>query len=434
MNYDFIILGCGPAGISAALNLKRENNKVLCIEKNKIGGECLNYGCIPSKTFIEMSKRSNIFNRNKVDLVINSIYKDIKLKFNSMNIDFIENCKCEIKKKYVIVNKKLIFYKKLIISTGTKARTIKLNGKNILNKRNILNNKTIFKIKKIPDKVVFIGCGVISLELGFMFNNFGSKVIILESKNKIMQNIDIDILKKLKLEIRKRNIVIYKNTKDLKVEACNKNVKINFISDEKKINIKSEILMLSIGKKSVFNKENKIGIKLDENNFIKVNSDYMTNIKNIYAIGDIIGEPFLAYKAENDGLRLSEIIHNKEKFGKNFLLPSVIFTTPEISWIGKREQELKKGSYTKAIINIPNICYSKCKGIKFGILKLIFSKKNKKLIGAHLFFENSKEIIFSLYLIMKFKMDIKEIKRLLYIHPSMHEAIKYSIIKSNEKI
>ncbi|WDR79415.1 NAD(P)/FAD-dependent oxidoreductase [Candidatus Vidania fulgoroideae] len=426
MKYDYIVLGCGPAGYTAAINLKNYDNKILCIEKNKIGGECLNYGCVPSKIFIEMSKKCN-FNKKKNSKIIKCISNSMKIRLYSKGIKLIENSEGVIHKKFVKVGKRKYFYRKLIVSTGSLPKE---TGFKIDNKK-IFNNKTIFKIKKMPKSVVFIGCGVISLELCFMFKNFGSEVFILEKKENITEYLDKDIIMLLKNRMKKKKIYIYNNIKNINIIKNNKKVCISFIFKNFKKKIVSDILIISIGRISNCVKNN-IGIKLNDDGFIKVDENFLTNKKNVYAIGDAIGAPFLAYKAENDAIKLSEIINNNIRV-KNNVIPNIIFSSPEISWVGKNEQSLKKrNNNTIMKFDLSNNFYAKMKGINFGLLKLIFNKK-KILIGAHLFFKNSQEIIFSLYLFINYKMKIFDIKNLYYIHPSIHESIKYLILE-NEKI
>ncbi|AXN02430.1 Dihydrolipoamide dehydrogenase of pyruvate dehydrogenase complex [Candidatus Vidania fulgoroideae] len=425
MKYDYIILGCGPAGYSAAINLKNSNNKILCIEKDKVGGECLNYGCVPSKIFIEMSKKCN-FNQKKNIKIINSLSNSIRIKLQNKGIKLIENSEGIIYKKFVKVGKNKFFYKKLIISTGSLPKEINVKVDN----RVVFNNKKIFTIKKIPKSVIFIGCGVISLELSFMFKNFGSKVYILEKEKNIMKYLDKDIIILLKRRMKKKGIYVYNNINNIDINKSKKKVFVKFIFKNLKKKITSDILIISIGRMPNPLKNN-IGIKLNKDGFVKVDENFLTNKKNIYAIGDALGAPFLAYKAENDAVRLSETINNNIR-RKNNVIPNVIFSSPEISWVGKNEQSLKKNNNTIMKFDLSNNFYAKIKGINIGFLKLIFNNK-KILIGAHLFFKNSQEIIFSLYLFINYKITINDIKNLYYIHPSIHETIKYIIFK-NEKI
>ncbi|BCG49502.1 dihydrolipoyl dehydrogenase [Candidatus Profftella armatura (Diaphorina cf. continua)] len=465
-NFDVIVIGAGPGGYVASIRSAQLGFKTACIDEWKdhaenfaLGGTCTNVGCIPSKALLQTSnyfentknsffeyginieniklnlqkmleRKNNIIKQNNAGILF--LFKKYKIKFFHGHATFtgkIYNDFYEIQ----IINKNkeiIITAKYIIIATGSNARSfpdVKFD-ENL-----ILSNKGALEMVDVPKKLCIIGAGVIGLEIGSIWRRLGSKVTILEISSNFLNIVDEEISKKAYNLLTKQGLNIILNVKIHDIKINKKNILINYTN--KSTNLKTEIitsifdkLLISIGRIPNTNNLNidKIGLKMNENNFIIVNDNCETNISNIYAIGDVVRGPMLAHKAEEEGIMVAEHISG-QKHSINFnALPFVIYTLPEIASVGKTEQYLKKHNISYNVGIFPFLANSRARilGETSGMVKILSDMNSDEILGIHIIGPMASELISEAVMAIEFRASSEDIARICHVHPSLSEAIK----------
>lgn len=457
-NYQVAIVGGGPGGYVAAIRLNQLGVDTILFEKEKLGGVCLNYGCIPTKTLVananlfEAIKNSEKFGikctKPEIDWekiqarktnVVTNLVKGLQHIFSKRKIEI-----CS-KKIYKISSEnnshKLYFDKKnesfieakfIIIATGSGPKQLP-NLK--FDHKFILSSKDILSIEKIPKKLAIIGGGVIGCEFASIFKSFGSEVEIVEFMPNLISIEDEEISKKLGFEMKKRKIQIHLNTfvKDFKIEK--NNVILN-LSNQKKI-IADKVL-ICIGRKPLFDIEMNSDKKFFKNK-IFVDEKFQTNIENIFAIGDVIGKQMLAHTASKQAILVASyiknLIENREMSISKLNyenIPRCIFTEPEIGCVGLTESEARKKFNSISIGKFMFRANGKALAIgkESGFVKTIFDDETKKLIGLHILGFCATELIAQGAILINSKISFKEIEKIVFAHPTLSETIHEAILDS----
>ncbi|WP_339044998.1 dihydrolipoyl dehydrogenase [Candidatus Zinderia endosymbiont of Aphrophora alni] len=472
--FDVIIIGGGPAGYTTSIRMSQLGFKVACIDnwnninnESALGGTCANVGCIPSKTLLKYSQeyKNAIQNfkeygilidninidlnlmQKKKNIIIKQINQGIKYLFKKNKIHFFHGIGSFLKKKkkYLIniknINKenKIIKAKYIILATGSKPK--KLNNISFDEKLILSNIGGLSSIKKETKKICIIGAGAIGLEIGSIWNRLNIDITIFEQSSNFLSRIDKEISQKAFQILIKQKLKIILNTKIYKIKKNKNNVLIKY-SDSTNY-IKNKIfdkVMICVGRKANFKNLNikNINLLINKNGFIKVNKNFETNLKNVWAIGDVIGGNMLAHKSEKEGIYVAEYIFNKNKNKKNkklSLIPSIIYTYPEIAWVGKNEEELIKNkiNYKKGIF--PFIANAKARILDStdGIIKILAEKNTKEILGIHIIGPLASELIAIATIIIDLKIKYKEISKICYAHPTLSEIIKEVILSIDKK-
>ncbi|WMC20244.1 MAG: dihydrolipoyl dehydrogenase [Enterobacteriaceae bacterium PSpyr] len=446
---QIVVIGSGPAGYSAAFRCSDLGFQTIIIERySNLGGVCLNVGCIPSKSLLYISKileEIKIFSKNhiiscKFKKDINKIKEwknNIIKKINEgiLNLSKIRKIKIinGIAKflninTLIVKNKKIlykIYFDFAIIATGS--RPIKLS---LFKKKTsvIWDSNDALKLIEIPKKLLIIGGGIIGLEMSYIYNSLGSKVDIIETNEQIIPEADKDIANILyKIMNKKINIMLNSIIIKTKIED---NFAYITIKNKNNINIKIKKynkILVAIGRKpntDNINIEN-INIK-KKNGFIIVDKQLKTNINNIFAIGDITGQPMLAHKAIHEGHIAASVIS-----GKNYMIfekkniPSVVYTDPEIAWVGITEKKaiIKKINYKIAIFPWFASGRAIISGCTEGVTKLIFNKKTNKIIGGAIIGTHGGELLGEINLAIEMGCDVEDIAFTMHAHPTLNESI-----------
>lgn len=460
--YDIVIIGSGPGGYVAAIRASQLGFKTAIIEKySTLGGACLNVGCIPSKTLLESSEHyyqaKNIFfnhgiliNDLSIDFkkliarknkIITQIASGIKYLMKKNKIDVYYGIAEFRDKNFIYINemniqKKILNFDYAIIATGSKPNSI---YPLYIDKKRFISSNEALSLDKIPKKLVIIGGGVIGVELGSIYNRLGSEVIIIESKNRIVPMMDHEISKELQKILEKSGIKFFISSTILKTSSneFEVNIHINDINKEE-INIKADYCLVTIGRIPFTTGLNieKIGIKKNHIGFIIVDKKLKTNIKNIYAIGDVIGGNMLAHKAEDEAVYVIESISGQNPFINYNLIPSVIYTSPEVASVGNTEIELKEKNISYKIGKVPMkiLGRSISSGNIEGITKIITDTKTDKILGVHIISARASDMIMEAVVAMEFYASAEDISRISHPHPTFTEAIKEaSLIAYNNK-
>jgi len=440
---ELAIIGAGPGGYVAGIRAGQLGIKTIIIEKNYLGGVCLNVGCIPTKALLHASEiLLNIKNSSKMGIEINDLKLDIK-KLNSWKNSIIDklvsginfllkNYNVEvifgeakfIDEKTLLVKTKnddiKIVSKYIIIATGSRPSELP----NIKRDGNFVwNSDDAVALKEIPKKLLIIGAGAVGLEFASIYSRLGSDVTVIEIANQILPGIDNECATTLKRALEKQNIKIFTNSKVI-------GYKENVFEIEIKGNVKSfefDKVLLAVGRKP--NVENlnleSVGISLNEKGFIKVNKKLQTNVENIYAIGDVIGQPLLAHKASKEGITAVEIIAGIESEYDVKYIPSVVYTNPELASVGLSEEEAKKKGYKIKIGKFPISANGKALSMNItdGLAKIITNEENDEILGIHIVSPEASSLISEGTLAMESYLTSEDIALTTHPHPSISEIL-----------
>lgn len=443
MKTELAIIGAGPGGYVAGIRAGQLGIKTIIIEKNYLGGVCLNVGCIPTKALLHASEiLLNIKNSSKMGIEINDLKLDIK-KLNSWKNSIIDklvsginfllkNYNVEvifgeakfIDEKTLLVKTKngdiKIVSKYIIIATGSRPSELP----NIKRDGNFVwNSDDAVALKEIPKKLLIIGAGAVGLEFASIYSRLGSDVMVIEIANQILPGIDNECATTLKRALEKQNIKIFTNSKVI-------GYKENVFEIEIKGNVKSfefDKVLLAVGRKP--NVENlnleSVGISLNEKGFIKVNKKLQTNVENIYAIGDVIGQPLLAHKASKEGITAVEIIAGIESEYDVKYIPSVVYTNPELASVGLSEEEAKKKGYKIKIGKFPISANGKALSMNItdGLAKIITNEENDEILGIHIVSPEASSLISEGTLAMESYLTSEDIALTTHPHPSISEIL-----------
>jgi len=442
-----LIIGGGPAGYVAAIKAAQFGLKVLLVEKEKLGGVCLNVGCIPSKALITVSRdyeriktletvgiKATIesFNWQSIqrwkDSIINKLVAGVSqlCKANGAEIilgeaEIINDKECQIKRDTGI---EIIEYKNLIIATGSKQvylRDIPIDHKQILDSSDVLN------IEEIPKTLLIIGGGYIGIELGSVLARFGCKIIIVEMMPQILPGVDNDLVRILERKLKKINFEIKVNSTVSAIEKRGDTLIATVKSDGKEERVETEKILVAVGRKPMTDELGleKLGINLDSRGFIKVNDKLRTNYNNIYAIGDVKGGPMLAHKAFKEGEIAAEVIAGKSSILDYKCVPAVIYTEPEIASVGISEQEAKETKRDIIIGKFPFAANGRALAMMEdeGFVKIIADKDTHEILGVNIIGPNASDLISEAALAIEMGATIEDIALTIHPHPTLSEAM-----------
>ena len=458
--FDVIVIGGGPAGYVCAIRSSQLGLKTACIEsRGTLGGTCLNIGCIPSKSLLNLSEafhQAQDFSKigietgdiklnlpkmmkNK-DKAVAILTKGVEYLFKKNKVTYIKGIGSFLdKNKISILNNdggnKTIEGKKIIISTGSEALPmpgVEFDEKKILSSTGALN------IDKVPNKMLIIGAGYIGLEMGSVWSRLGSEVHVIEYLDHITPGLDREISNEFLKILKKQKINFHLNTKVEKIIKKENGISISTVNEQNEtINYDGDLVLISVGRKPYTKNLNldKLGISCDDNGRIQVNNKFQTKVENIFAIGDVINGPMLAHKAEEEGIAVAEIIAGQAGHVNYDLIPGVIYTSPEVAYIGKSEEELKKGRVSYKVGKFPFMANSRAKAIDKpeGFVKILADEKTDKVLGVHIIGPHAGEMIAEMSVAMEFGASSEDIARTCHAHPTFSEAIKEAALSVDKR-
>jgi len=458
--FQAVVIGGGPGGYVCAIRLSQLGIKTACVEsKDTLGGTCLNIGCIPSKNLLNFSEKfysaknfSNLgievgkikLNLDKVmknkDKAVDALTKGIEFLFKKNKVTYYKGIASLKSSNQISVasskNKEIIIEtENVIISTGSEPASlpdIKFDEKVIVSSTGALSLNTV------PKKMVVIGGGYIGLEMGSVWSRLGSEVHVIEFLDHITPGMDKEISKEFMKILQKQGINFHLETKVESIKKNNKGV-IILTSDKnkKKINFNCDVALISVGRKPNTKNLNlsSVGVVLDEKNRIKTDKNFKTNIKNIYAIGDVIEGPMLAHKAEEEGIAVAELLAGQSGHVNYDVIPGVIYTSPEVASVGKTEEQLKELKVKYKVGKFPFLANSRAKAINEpeGFVKILADEKTDKVIGVHIIGPHAGEIIAEMAIAMEFGASSEDIARTCHAHPTFSEAVKEAALSVDKR-
>ena len=456
--FDVTVIGGGPAGYVCAIRLSQLGLKTACIEsRGSLGGTCLNIGCIPSKSLLNMSESfhsaknfSNIgietgeikLNLEKMmsnkDSSVATLTKGVEFLFKKNKVTYIKGVGSFNEKNEILVkndkSEMKIKTDKTIISTGSEP--LSLPGIDFDEKK-ILSSTGALNISKLPKKMVVVGGGYIGLEMGSVWSRLGTDVHVIEYLDQITPGLDKEISNEFMKILKKQNIKFELNTKVEKISKNDQGVIIETSNKDAKNKIEADVVLISVGRKPYTDKLNleKIGVNLDKKGKIKVNKNFETSVKNIYAIGDVIDGPMLAHKAEEEGIAVAELIAGQSGHVNYDVIPGVIYTSPEVAYVGKNEEELKEKKINFKVGKFPFMANSRAKAINEpeGFVKILAESTTDRVLGVHIIGPHAGEMIAEMSVAMEFGASSEDIARTCHAHPTFSEAIKEAALSVDKR-
>ncbi len=453
--YDVVIIGAGPGGYVAAIRSAQLGFKTAIIEKEYMGGVCLNIGCVPSKALISAAhffhkltgsdaqamgiqvKGTTSIDMKKLQLWKTSICQRMSkgvlslLKGNGVEVIHGEASFTSPQQIQVTLSTdstKQIEAKYFIVATGS--RSTPLSGF-AFDEKNILSSTGALALQEIPKKVIVVGGGYIGLEIAGYFCHLGSQVTVLEASSQILSGMaDDDILQVIEKHLKKIGITILKNTKAHSWDDQGKTLSVTIESTEKKQNLLADKVMVAIGRKPNSDQMNlkDIGLLLDQNGFIQVNAQRRTNIPHIFAIGDIAGQPMLAHKASYEGILVAEVLAGQNRTFDVKVIPSVVFTHPEFSSVGLNEAECKAQGLPFKVSRFPFTANARafCFQEPEGFVKVIFHADNQLVLGVHIVGPDASHLISEAALAIEMGATLEDIAYTIHPHPTLSETLAES--------
>ena len=446
--FDAIVIGSGPGGYVCAIKLAQLGIKVACVEGNSaLGGTCLNVGCIPSKALLNASHNYHnaienfskmgievdppVVNWNKMlsykESMIADNTKGIEYLFKKNKITLIKGWASFMDTNTILVDNKSYRAEYFVIATGSQSTN--LNDIEF-DEKVILSSTGALELKEIPKKMIIVGAGVIGLEMGSIYSRLGTEVTVLEYFDKVLNGMDHDISKNFKAILQKQGFKFHLNCSVSMIAKEKKGVKVTFQARESDeiSDLSADVVLVATGRKPLtkgLNLEN-IGVELNPKGQIETDSNWRTIAKNIFAIGDVTAGPMLAHKAEEEGIAVAEVIAGQAGHVNFEVIPSVVYTDPEVAAVGKTENELKEAGIGIKVGKFSFMGNGRAKTVfsNNGFVKIIADSNSDKILGAHIIGPAAGDLVHEVCVAMEFGASTEDLARTCHAHPTFSEAVR----------
>lgn len=440
--YDAVVIGGGPGGYVAAIRLAQRGKKTALIERELVGGECLNYGCIPSKILIEnvkefykLSKSGLLKNpefdwrslQEKRNKLVGKIREGVEFLLKGYNVKiFNGNAFMESDKKIRFETEtgfsREIYGENVVIASGASPASLQVVPYD--NKR-IIGAKEALEIPEIPSSLLVVGGGAIGLELGTVYAKMGTRVTIVEIMDQLLPGIEKDIAKLVERKLKQLGVSIFLSSRIVSSEIKDDKVKALIETSTETIEHTSDYVLVAVGKRSSAKElgVNEIGVELDERGFIKIDEHCRTNLENVYAVGDVTGPPFMAHKASKQGVVAAENICGLKKVFNPSEAPSAIFTDPEIAIVGLTKDEAEKRGYGVKVSRFPYSSLGRAiaEEESEGFIRIVSDKESGMILGVQIVGSRATEIIGEAVLAVKNKLTVEQLADTIHPHPTFSE-------------
>jgi len=458
--FQAVVIGGGPGGYVCAIRLAQLGLKTACIEsRGSLGGTCLNVGCIPSKSLLNLSEEfhnaQSLSNKgieigevklnlskmmkNK-DKAVTILTKGVEFLLKKNKVTYFKGTGSFKSKNDIVIkdndnNETIIQTENTIIATGSVP--VSLPGIEI-DEKVIVSSTGALKLEQVPKKMVVVGGGYIGLEMGYVWSRLGSEVHVVEFLDHITPGMDKEISSEFMKILKKQGINFHMQHKVEKIKKNNNNAIVSTLNENgTKKDFECDVVLISVGRKPNTEGLNlqKIGVELDEKKRVKTDKNFKTNQNNIYAIGDVISGPMLAHKAEDEGIAVAENIAGQSGHVNYDTIPGVIYTSPEVASIGKTEEQLKDLKINYKIGKFSFMANSRAKAIDDteGFVKILADEKTDQVLGAHLIGPHAGELIAEIGIAMEFGASSEDIARTCHAHPTFSEAVKEAALSVEKR-
>ena len=433
--FDAVILGAGPGGYVAAIRLAQLGKKVCVVEKDQVGGVCLNVGCIPTKALLEVTsiiekvetfkgkgiwvdgfrfepERMREWKKN----VVTRLVKGVEYLFKQNGVELLRGYGELLNERQVKVNGEVIEADSIILATGSSPKTIpgfEFDGVKVLDSTSAL------EISEIPKHLLIVGAGVIGVEMATIYRRLGSEVTVVEILPQILTGFDTETVSVLKRNLERKGIKFHLSSKLIKEDG-----KLFVVKGEEKISIEPDKILIATGRKPNTEAFVNAGVELDERGFVKVDEDFSTNLKSVYAIGDIIPGPQLAHKASREGIMVAEIIASGKPSHRTKFIPSVVYGDPEIVKVGYTEEELKEKGINYKVGKFPFQANGRAltqENVQ-GFVKILGDERDN-VLGFHIVGPHASEFVGIGALVLENGLKVEDIAKVVFPHPTLSEAI-----------
>lgn len=449
---EVVVLGSGPGGYTAAFRSADLGKKTVLIEKHdSLGGVCLNVGCIPSKALLHVAQIINeaksisshgvVFGEPKLDIdqirafkqnTVNRLTKGLSMLANQRKVEVVKGYGKFTSANSILVESKdgsvvNVQFQNAIIAAGSSVAKIPSFP---YDDPRIIDSTGALELSNIPERMLVIGGGIIGLEMATVYNALGSKISVVELMDSIIPGCDSDIIRPLAKKIESQYEKIYLKTKVTKIEAKADGILVTFEGENAPTPQLYQKVLVAVGRRPNGHliDADKAGVNINKAGFIEVDKQMRTNIPNIFAIGDIVGNPMLAHKAVHEGKIAAEVIAGHKVTFDAKTIPSVAYTDPEVAWMGLTETEAKaKGiEYDKASFPWAASGRSLSLGRSEGITKVLFDKNDHRILGAAIVGPNAGELIAETVLALEMGADLEDIGLTIHPHPTLSETICFA--------
>jgi dihydrolipoamide dehydrogenase len=450
--YDLVVIGTGPGGYVCAIRAAQLGMKVAVIEKEAtLGGTCLNIGCMPSKALLHASEMfeeaAHSFAKMGVSVPAPKLDLPSMMQFKQQGIDGnVKGVEFLMKKNKIDViygTGKILAAGKVEVSGDGKTQTVetrniviatgsdiaRLKGIEIDEKR-IVSSTGALSLDRVPEKLLIVGAGVIGLELGSVWHRLGSKVTVVEFLDRILPGMDGEIARQFQRILEKQGFTFKLGAKVTAVDTSGKTLiaKVEPAAGGNTETLEADVVLVCIGRvpytEGLGLKE--AGVALDNRGRVQIDQHFSTSVKGIYAIGDVVAGPMLAHKAEDEGVATAEIIAGQAGHVNYDVIPGVVYTTPEVSSVGKTEEELKQEgiAYTSGKFPFSANGRSKVNQTTDGFVKVLADAKTDRVLGVHIIGIEAGEMIHEAAVLMEFGGSAEDLARTCHAHPTRSEAVK----------
>ncbi len=464
--FDLVVIGAGPGGYIAAIRAAQLGMNVACVDEWKNekggpapGGTCTNVGCIPSKALLQSSEHFEHLNHHfaehgisadnaRIDVAKMVARKDAVVKqnndgilylFKKNKVSFFHGRGSFVAAKdggYELkAGEQTLQAKQVVVATGSSARALPGAA---FDEQQILSNDGALQIGSVPQKLGVIGAGVIGLEMGSVWRRLGAEVTVLEGLPVFLGAVDEGVAKEAAKVFKKQGLDIQLGVRITEVKAGKKGVRVAYTSakgEDKSLEV--DKLIVSIGRvpNTTGLNADAVGLKLDERGAVVVDGDCRTNLPGVWAVGDVVRGPMLAHKAEEEGVAVAERMAGQHGHVDFDLVPWVIYTSPEIAWVGKTEQQLKAEGRAYKAGQFPFLANGRARalGDTTGFVKLLADAQTDELLGAHIIGPYASELIAECAMAMAFKASAEDIARICHAHPSLSESTKEAALAVDKR-
>ena len=446
--YDVIVIGSGPGGYVAAIRCAQLGLKTACVEgRETLGGTCLNVGCIPSKALLHASHMLHEAEHNFAEMglkgkspsvdwkqmlsykssTIETNTKGIEFLFKKNKIDWLKGWGSVPEAGKVKVGDETYETKNIIIATGSEAAS--LPGVEV-DEKVVVTSTGALELGKVPKKMVVIGAGVIGLELGSVYARLGTEVTVVEFLDAITPGMDPEVQKTFQRMLKKQGLEFVMGAAVQKTEVAKGKAKVNYKlrKDDSEHELDADVVLVSTGRKPYHDGLGleELGIRLTKRGQIAVTEEWETDVKGIYAIGDVIEGPMLAHKAEDEGMAVAEVIAGKHGHVNYGVIPGVIYTHPEVASVGETEASLKEAGrpYKVGKFSFMGNARAKANFAGDGFVKILADKETDRILGAHIIGPSAGDLIHEICVAMEFGASAEDLALTCHAHPTYSEAVR----------
>ncbi len=456
-SFDVIVIGSGPGGYVCAIRAAQLGLKTACVEKRAtLGGTCLNIGCIPSKAMLQSSEEFEktihglkdhgiMVEGIRLDLdrmqarkaeVVTANTKGVEFLFRKNKVTWLKGTGRITAPGQVDVDGVSHATKNIVIATGSES--VPLPGVAI-DEKQVVTSTGALELDKVPNHLVVVGGGVIGLELGSVWKRLGAEVTVVEFLDRIATGMDTETATAFQRILQKQGIKFRLGVKVSSATASAEGVSLTVepVKGGPAETLQADIVLVAIGRRPYTDGLGleQVGVALDDRKRVQVNEHWATNVAGIYAIGDVIAGPMLAHKGEDEGVAVAEIIAGQAGHVNYDVIPSVVYTWPEVAWVGKTEDELKAGGVAYTVGKFPFTANGRARamGDTDGFVKILADKTSDRLLGAHILGPDAGTLIAELATAMEFGASSEDVARICHAHPTLNEAVKEAALAVDKR-